>query len=515
MAELPWFYMDGTTRVGPIAKEELLTRLRGSLSAETLVWQHGMPKWSRAVDVVELAQFLPPPPPGDPASEPQPTASVTSPRGTANVVSIPVGKTTSTTTTRPHAAPQAASFGALFTRRFRATQWWAAGLTVLALGPAHCRKFLADPEPAGAFLEVAVGLGIAVLLNMLIFGAVLAGVLAAVDLRREAATANALASPAGGQPHFAHAPSVSSELPESMRWALGIALALLFAALIGSGWGRSKPTTTHSWPTAPATTAGNTGSHPLTPGASPPALATPSDARAYAKILPPEAPATDGERLAVRLAMHSPLNERAATTARSGFPDATPVGWRALDCGKGVTYALSFWVVWPSGQFQFVKPLAQANLRERQVVEVSAANMQCSADEPREASRDAPAQPASRVLEQLPLPKAEAVRVLVTASYSAGTTATMPRLVIRIENRSAWIVSRIKLEVAVNGVTRIHELHFEGNRYLARIGIADGLRPGDITSEDVTLSDVAVWERRPQISYTPVAVIGYPASTSP
>lgn len=76
-----WFFAQGGQRQGPIATNELKSRLAsGRVSATALVWREGMPDWVEAGAVPELAGIvasapappaLPPPPlPASPASSP-------------------------------------------------------------------------------------------------------------------------------------------------------------------------------------------------------------------------------------------------------------------------------------------------------------------------------------------------------------------------------------------------------------------------------------------------------------
>lgn len=96
--------------------------------------------------------------------------------------------------------PPLVTWSRSFHRRFRVTRWWAAGITVLLLGPRHCGTFMADAgllvlpggpgiprvSPAGAIVEFVANMSLAVLLNMLFFGTVFAGVVACVDVLRYA-----------------------------------------------------------------------------------------------------------------------------------------------------------------------------------------------------------------------------------------------------------------------------------------------------------------------------------------
>ncbi|MDR3194631.1 MAG: DUF4339 domain-containing protein [Tannerella sp.] len=63
--EKEYFYLTGTTRVGPLSLDELK---RASITSATYVWNHTLPEWTAARMLPELAGMFAAPPPPPPAS---------------------------------------------------------------------------------------------------------------------------------------------------------------------------------------------------------------------------------------------------------------------------------------------------------------------------------------------------------------------------------------------------------------------------------------------------------------
>jgi hypothetical protein len=62
-----YYYMDGETRRGPLSADELVS---AGLERDAWVWSAGLPAWTTAGAVTELAARLPPPPPPAPPARP-------------------------------------------------------------------------------------------------------------------------------------------------------------------------------------------------------------------------------------------------------------------------------------------------------------------------------------------------------------------------------------------------------------------------------------------------------------
>src|SRR5688572_28710532 len=64
-----WFYAENENRLGPVPVEQIAHLIMsGGLDRVALVWRHGMPDWTAAGGVPEIASLLPPPlPPAKPA----------------------------------------------------------------------------------------------------------------------------------------------------------------------------------------------------------------------------------------------------------------------------------------------------------------------------------------------------------------------------------------------------------------------------------------------------------------
>ena len=59
-----WYYMSGTTRCGPVSREDIIARLRArQLNHATPVWRAGMAQWSPAGSLPEFSAAAPAPPP--------------------------------------------------------------------------------------------------------------------------------------------------------------------------------------------------------------------------------------------------------------------------------------------------------------------------------------------------------------------------------------------------------------------------------------------------------------------
>ena len=61
-----WFYVENENRVGPVTVEQIAHQvMNGGLTRTALVWRHGLPDWTEAGRIPEIAALLPPPlPPG-------------------------------------------------------------------------------------------------------------------------------------------------------------------------------------------------------------------------------------------------------------------------------------------------------------------------------------------------------------------------------------------------------------------------------------------------------------------
>jgi hypothetical protein len=61
-----WFYVENENRVGPVTVEQVAHQvMNGGLTRTALVWRHGLPDWTEAGRIPEIAALLPPPlPPG-------------------------------------------------------------------------------------------------------------------------------------------------------------------------------------------------------------------------------------------------------------------------------------------------------------------------------------------------------------------------------------------------------------------------------------------------------------------
>jgi len=71
-----WYFAEGNGQRGPVALTALADLVRtGVVRADALVWRSGMPGWTQARSVPELAAFIPPPP-----MPPLPFAPVAAPR---------------------------------------------------------------------------------------------------------------------------------------------------------------------------------------------------------------------------------------------------------------------------------------------------------------------------------------------------------------------------------------------------------------------------------------------------
>lgn len=164
--DVAWFVVVDGQKRGPYDQSHLVAELLTLHDPRTpKVWKAGMSDWVAASEIPELARFVPPP---VTASAPLPMAPLANGSAADGSAKVPASPT----------------FASLFRHRFRRTQWWAAGLTLVALGPGQCQKLLADRDPLGGAAEVGFDLAVAVILNMLVFGAVFAMVLATVDRRR-------------------------------------------------------------------------------------------------------------------------------------------------------------------------------------------------------------------------------------------------------------------------------------------------------------------------------------------
>jgi uncharacterized membrane protein YhaH (DUF805 family) len=78
-----WYYANGSNRVGPIGKSELVQALSSMPDpAQTLVWRTGLSNWQTAEDLPDLAYYVTKPPPLPRSSSPrfQPDDSVLSVR---------------------------------------------------------------------------------------------------------------------------------------------------------------------------------------------------------------------------------------------------------------------------------------------------------------------------------------------------------------------------------------------------------------------------------------------------
>ena len=57
-----WFYVENENRLGPVAVEQIAHLiLNGGLPRTALVWRHGLPDWTEAGRIPEIASLLPPP----------------------------------------------------------------------------------------------------------------------------------------------------------------------------------------------------------------------------------------------------------------------------------------------------------------------------------------------------------------------------------------------------------------------------------------------------------------------
>src|SRR5687768_8378464 len=78
MAEMStprWFYAENENRLGPVPVEQIAHLImNGGLERGALVWRHGLPDWTEAGRVPEIASLLPPPLPPGKAAKPASTA---------------------------------------------------------------------------------------------------------------------------------------------------------------------------------------------------------------------------------------------------------------------------------------------------------------------------------------------------------------------------------------------------------------------------------------------------------
>ncbi len=76
-----WFYVENENRLGPVPVEQIAHLvMNGGLSRTALVWRHGLPDWTEAGRIPEIASLLPPPLPAGKAARPAPAPEVVSPK---------------------------------------------------------------------------------------------------------------------------------------------------------------------------------------------------------------------------------------------------------------------------------------------------------------------------------------------------------------------------------------------------------------------------------------------------
>src|SRR5688572_25572947 len=75
-----WFYVENENRLGPVPVEQIAHLiLNGGLLRTALVWRHGLPDWTEAGRIPEIASLLPPPLPAGKAARPAPAPEVVEP----------------------------------------------------------------------------------------------------------------------------------------------------------------------------------------------------------------------------------------------------------------------------------------------------------------------------------------------------------------------------------------------------------------------------------------------------
>src|SRR5687768_3484927 len=66
-----WFYVENENRLGPVPVEQIAHLImNGGLGRTALVWRHGLPDWTEAGRIPEIASLLPPPLPAAKAARP-------------------------------------------------------------------------------------------------------------------------------------------------------------------------------------------------------------------------------------------------------------------------------------------------------------------------------------------------------------------------------------------------------------------------------------------------------------
>ena len=79
-----WFYVENENRLGPVPVEQIAHLiLNGGLLRTALVWRHGLPDWTEAGRIPEIASLLPPPLPAGKTARPLPVPEVVEPEPAA------------------------------------------------------------------------------------------------------------------------------------------------------------------------------------------------------------------------------------------------------------------------------------------------------------------------------------------------------------------------------------------------------------------------------------------------